>query len=55
MTNVAARLCGEAKDGQILVGQRVAAAVEGVASLEEIGYLSLKGLSQPMLVYNVIQ
>ena len=55
VTNVAARLCGEAKDGQILVGQRVAAAVEGVASLEEIGYLSLKGLSQPMLVYNVIQ
>ena len=53
VTNVAARLCGEAKDGQILVGQRVAAAVEGAASLEEIGNLSLKGLSQPIVVYNV--
>ena len=55
VTNVAARLCGEAKHGQILVGQRVAAAVEGAASLEEIGNLSLKGLSQPIAVYNVIE
>ena len=29
------------------------AAVEGVASLEEIGNLSLKGLSQPLVIYNV--
>ncbi len=55
VTNVAARLCDEAKDGQILVGQRVAAAVEGAASLEEIGNLSLKGLSQPIAVYNVME
>ncbi len=55
VTNVAARLCGEAKDGQILVGQRVAAAVEGAASLEEIGCLSLKGLSQPIIVYSVME
>jgi class 3 adenylate cyclase len=55
VTNVAARLCGEAKNGQILVGQRVAAAVEGAASLEEIGNLSLKGLSQPIIVYNVME
>lgn len=54
VTNVAARLCGEAKDGQILVGQRVATAVEGAAALEEIGHLSLKGLSQPIIVYNVV-
>ena len=55
VTNVAARLCAEAKDGQILVGQRVAAAVEGAAPLEEIGNLSLKGLSQPIVVYNVME
>ena len=53
VTNVAARLCGEAKDGQILVDQRVAAAMKDNSSLEEIGSLSLKGLSQPMVVYNV--
>lgn len=55
VTNVAARLCAEAKNGQILVGQRVAAAVERAASLEEIGHLSLKGLSQPIVVYNVLE
>jgi PAS domain S-box-containing protein len=54
VTNLAARLCGEAKDGQILVSRRVAIAVEDTASLEEIGDLSLKGLSQAVAVYNVV-
>src|SRR3984893_10591586 len=54
VTNIAARLCGEAKDGQILVSRRVAIAVEGSAELEEIGDLSLKGLSQAVVVYNVV-
>jgi class 3 adenylate cyclase len=40
------RLCGEAKDGQILVSRRVTVAVEGTATLEEVGDLSLNGLSQ---------
>jgi class 3 adenylate cyclase len=51
--NLAARLCAEAKDGQILISQRVAAAAEGIAPLEEIGDLALKGLSQAVAVYNV--
>jgi len=55
VTNLAARLCGEAKDGQILVSRRVAIAVEESAQLEEIGDLSLKGLSQAVAVYNVLQ
>jgi adenylate cyclase len=54
VTNLAARLCGEAKDGQILVSRRVAIAVEDSATLEEIGDLSLKGLSQAIAVYNVV-
>jgi hypothetical protein len=53
VTNLAARLCGEAKDGQILVGRRVAVAVEETASLEKIGDLALKGLSQPVAVYGL--
>src|SRR5947199_1265918 len=44
--NLASRLCDQALDGQILVSKRVAAAVEGAATLEEIGDLALKGLSQ---------
>jgi len=55
VTNLAARLCGEAKDGQILVSSRVATAIEGSAHLEEVGDLSLKGLSQAVVVYNVPQ
>jgi class 3 adenylate cyclase len=53
VTNLAARLCGEARDGQILVSKRVAAAVEGNVALEEVGSLALKGLSQAVAVYNV--
>jgi len=55
VTNLAARLCDEAKDGQILVGQRVATAVEDSTRLEEIGDLALKGLSQAVAVFNVVE
>jgi class 3 adenylate cyclase len=51
--NVAARLCAEAKDAQILVSQRVAAGLDGNIGLEEIGPLTLKGLTQPIVAYNV--
>ena len=40
--NLAARLCAEAKDGQILVAQRVAVAVEETTPLEEVGALHLE-------------
>jgi adenylate cyclase len=42
--NLAARLCAEAKDGQIL---------EDATKLEEIGALTLKGLTQPVVAFNV--
>jgi class 3 adenylate cyclase len=51
--NTAARLCEAAKDGQILVTSRVAAAVAAVADLGEIGPLTLKGLSRPLAVCNI--
>jgi adenylate cyclase len=53
--NLAARLCAEAKDGQILVAQRVAIEVEKITTLEEIGSISLKGLTQPVVAFNVVQ
>jgi adenylate cyclase len=37
--NLAARLCGEAKDGQILVSSRIAGAVEAVVKLDDLGNL----------------
>jgi len=51
--NVAARLCAEAKDGQILISQRVAARLDDNITLEDIGSLTLKGLMQPVSAFNV--
>jgi class 3 adenylate cyclase len=51
--NLAARLCAEAKDGQILIAGRVAAAVEKIIALEDLGSLALKGLTQPVSAFNV--
>ena len=51
--NLAARLCDAAADGQILVSKRIAGAVEGNVTVEEIGELTLKGLSQAVTAYNV--
>jgi class 3 adenylate cyclase/ActR/RegA family two-component response regulator len=54
VTNVAARLCAEAKSGQILLTQRVAAAVDSLAEIEPLGDLVLKGLSRPLAVLTVL-
>ena len=53
--NLAARLCAEAKDGQILVSSRIAEAVGAVARLEDLGNLDLKGLRRPVPAFNVVQ
>jgi class 3 adenylate cyclase len=51
--NVAARLCAEAKDRQILLSQRVNAALRGSVVTEQVGALTLKGLTRPVVAYNV--
>ena len=51
--NVAARLCAEAKDGQILRSQLVNVALKGSVATEQVGALALKGLTQPVVAYNV--
>jgi class 3 adenylate cyclase len=53
--NLAARLCAEANDGQILISSRVARAVEAVASLEDLGNLELRGFRRPVAAFNVVQ
>jgi class 3 adenylate cyclase/CheY-like chemotaxis protein len=52
--NFASRLCDAAKDGQILVSQRVAAAIEDIAVTEPVGDLALKGLTRPGIVHRVV-
>jgi class 3 adenylate cyclase len=51
--NLAARLCGEAVDGQILLSQRVAAQVETIATLSPVRELVLKGISRPIQAFNL--
>ena len=53
VTNLAARLCSEATDGQILVSSRVASAAESFAGAQEVGSLTLKGLSRPVRTFNI--
>ena len=52
VTNLAARLCGEAQGGQILVSSRVAGMLEEVVDLEDVGTLTLKGFLKPVSVFN---
>ena len=51
--NLAARLCSEAKDGQILISERVATAAEAIAETSPIGEISLKGLSRPVVTLDI--
>jgi adenylate cyclase len=52
--NLAARLSGEAKDGQILISQRVLSETEDRVSVENVGEFRLKGIAQPVTAYNVV-
>jgi adenylate cyclase len=54
VTNMAARLCGEAKPRQILIAQRVLGAVEALIEVEDLGSLTLKGFSRPVPAFNVL-
>src|SRR5712691_7747006 len=46
--NLASRLCAEAADGQILTSGRLAAAVEAMAEVEDLGERQLRGMSRPV-------
>lgn len=53
VTNLAARLCQEARHGHIYVPERVMSLVNNLACTEKVGFLELKGFHQPVLTYNV--
>jgi class 3 adenylate cyclase/CheY-like chemotaxis protein len=54
VTNLAARLCGEAQGGQILVSSRMAGALEDLVAVEEVGHLTLKGFLRPVPVFSLL-
>jgi DNA-binding response OmpR family regulator len=53
--NLAARLCGEAKPGEILVPQRLLGKVEELVEVESVGELTLKGFHRPLPTYNILR
>src|SRR5215471_5980664 len=53
VTNLAARLCGEAAGSQILISQRVSAAVEALVELDPEQVLRLKGFHRPIISHRV--
>jgi class 3 adenylate cyclase len=53
VTNLAARLCQEARDRQILVSQRVFSEVEPLVDSERLGTVALRGFGKPVDVFNV--
>jgi class 3 adenylate cyclase len=54
VSNLAARLCAEAKPGQILISSRVLNKVEGLITCEPMGDLSLKGFARSVPAFNVL-
>jgi class 3 adenylate cyclase len=54
VSNVASRLCDEAKPGQILISPRVLMKVESAVKVEPVGEFELKGIRRPLAAYNVV-
>ena len=55
VSNVASRLCDEAKPGQILISPRVMLAVDKAITVEPVGEFALKGIRRPMMTYNILE
>jgi class 3 adenylate cyclase len=53
VTNLAARLCSEAKGGQVLTNQKTLARIEDAVQAEPLGEVMLKGIAHPVPVFNV--
>jgi GAF domain-containing protein len=54
VSNVASRLCDEAKPGQILISPRVLMKVENSVKVEPVGEFELKGIRRPLAAYDVV-
>ena len=55
VTNLASRLCGEAKPGQILVSKRLLGMMENQLEVESVGELTLKGFHRPITAHNILR
>jgi adenylate cyclase len=55
VTNLASRLCDEARPGQIVISQRAFGRVESLVEAAFIGELSLKGFNRPTGAFEVLR
>jgi class 3 adenylate cyclase/CheY-like chemotaxis protein len=53
VVNLASRLCNAAENGQILTSGRLAAAVEDIAVIEDLGEREIRGMTRPVSVCNL--
>jgi class 3 adenylate cyclase len=54
VTNLAARLCGEAKPGEILISRRLMSTLERLIETAAVGEVTLKGFTKPVTAFNVV-
>jgi adenylate cyclase len=54
VTNLASRLCDEAKGGQILTNQKTLSKVEHLVESEPLSELQLKGFARPVTAINIV-
>jgi adenylate cyclase len=55
VTNLAARLCSEAKARQILTNQKTLSKIEELVEYEPVEELQLKGVSRPVAAFNILK
>ncbi len=55
VTNLASRLCDEAKGGQILTNQKTFSKIEELFEAEPLKELELKGFSRPVAAFNIVK
>jgi adenylate cyclase len=55
VTNLASRLCGEARPSQIVISQRAFGSIEASVEAAHIGDLTLKGFNRPIAAYEILR
>ncbi len=55
LPNLAARLCAEAKGGQILTDQKTMSKIDDRFEAESLPELQLKGISRPVVAFNIVR
>jgi class 3 adenylate cyclase len=54
VTNLASRLCAEAKGGQILTNQQTLWKIENMVETDYLGEMQLKGFARPVAAFNIL-